>query len=168
MRKSTFIKHINQLGEDELKEELLMLFTKVSAVAQYYKMELGSVEERQKTYEKAKLDIESKYKTKSYRKPRRPRIQKIKKIISDLNKVTVLNYEMIDISLFNSECATRFHNEYDFYSTPLFNTILQSFESALDLIKQNKMEDIYKERCLKIVNSCDYLYNELLTLVHDL
>jgi len=168
MRKSTFIKHIKQLGEDELREELLTLFTKVTAVSQYYKMELGSAEERQKTYEKAKLDIESKYKTKSYRKPRRPRIQKIKKIISELNKVTVLNYEMIDIHLFNSECAVKFHNEYDFYSTPLFNTILQSFESALDLITQNKMEDIYKERCQKIVNSCDYLYNELLTLVHDL
>lgn len=168
MRKSTFQKHINQLSEEELREELMTLFNKVSAVSQYYKMELGSAEERQKTYTKAKADIESKYKTKSYRKPRRPRIQKIKKIISDLNKVTVLNYEMIDIYLFNTECATRFHNEYDFYSTPLFNTILHSFESALDLIRQNKMEDIYKERCMKIVHSCDYLYNELLTLVHDL
>jgi len=168
MRKSTFLKHINQLDENELKEELMLLFSKVSAVSQYYKMELGSASERQKTYDKAKSEIESKYKTKSYRKPRRPRIQKIKKIISELKKVTVLEYEMIDIYLYNAECASNFHNEYDFYSTPLFNTILQSFESALDLIKQNKMEDIYKERCLKIVNSCDYLYNELLTLIHDL
>lgn len=167
MRKSTFQKHINQLGEDDLRQELLLLFNKVPEVALYYKMELGTEKERTKMYDKAKADIASKYKTRSIRKPRRPRIQKIKKIISELNKLTVFSYEMIDIYLFNTESAIQFHNNYDFHSTPLFNTILNSFESALDLIEQNMMEDTYRERCQKIAYSCDYLYNELLTLFND-
>lgn len=167
MRKVTFQKHINQLGEEDLREELMMLFGKVPEVAQYYKMELGTEKERTLMYEKAKTDIASKYKTRSYKKPRRPRIQKIKKIISELNKLTVFNYEMIDVYLFNTEAAITFHNEYNYYSTPLFNTILSSFESALDLIEQNMMADTYHERCKKIAYSCDYLYNELLTLFND-
>ena len=167
MRKSTFIKHINQLDEIELREEITMLFDKVPAVSQYYKMELGTDEVRQKTYAKAKKEIEAKYRTKSYRRPRRPRIQKVKKIISDLNKLSVFSYDMIDIYLFNTECALYFTNEYNYFSQPLFNVIRNSFASALELIKENQMLEDYEERCQNVVKTSHYIYdlkNEMLTL----
>jgi hypothetical protein len=81
MRKSSFIKHINQLEEEDLRSELLMLFSKVKGVSEFYKMELGSEADRKKLYDKAKKDIASKFATKSYRRPRRPRIQKTYKIL---------------------------------------------------------------------------------------
>ncbi|MBT8233300.1 MAG: hypothetical protein HKO66_13640 [Saprospiraceae bacterium] len=167
MRKSTFVKHINQLDETELREELTMLYDKIPAVLQFYKMELGTAEVRQKTYAKAKKEIEAKYKTKSYRRPRRPRIQKVKKIISELKKLSVFSYDMIDIYLFNTECALKFSNEYNYFSQPLFNVIKNSFASALELIDHNQMQEDYEERCQNVVTDSHYIYdlkNEMLTL----
>ena len=64
MRKSKFKKHIDQLEEDDLRDELLGLYDKLEEVRHYYQMELGSQEEREKRYVKARKEIEAKYKTK--------------------------------------------------------------------------------------------------------
>ncbi len=152
MRKSTFLKHINQLEEAELRDELSLLYDKVEEVRKYFAMELGSEVDRQKRYEKVKLNIKSKYATKSYRKPRRPRIQKIYKIIADVSKTSVFDFEMIDIYLFNAEEGVNFLNGYNYYSTPLFNSICGSFEKALSLINANGMEADFQIRCQSLIN----------------
>lgn len=151
MRKSHFTKHIQQLGEDELREELSMLYDKLKDVKLHYAMELGTEKDRIKKYEKVKADIKSKYATKSFRKPRRLRIQKIKKIISDVRKNAIFEFEMIDIYLFNAEEAVNFMNNYRFYSTPLFNSIVMSFKFAMDIIRSNNMLEEYRERCLNLI-----------------
>lgn len=151
MRRAQFKKHLDQLGEEELREELLTLFTKLKEVKEYYLMELGSEEQREKIYEKAKLEIASKYTSKSFRRPRRPRIQKVNTIIKALEKQSVLPYEMIDIYLFNAETAVDFMIRYHFDSTPLRNTIISSFSKALDTIRLDKMEDVYKDRCMGLL-----------------
>ena len=151
MRKSSFVKHINQLEEEDLRSELLMLFTKVKAVSEYYKMELGSEEDRKRLYEKAKKDIASKFATKSYRRPRRPRIQKAYKILSEVKSKSVFDYEMIDVYLFTCEKAVEFVWEYEFASTPVFNMIAKTYDMALSLIKISNMEEEYRERSENIL-----------------
>lgn len=170
MRKSKFIKHIDRLTEDELKEELIGLYDKVKEVKQYYKMELGSVEERKKNYTAAKADIASKYKTKSYRRPRRPRIQKIRKILSELEKLSIFSYELIDVYLYDVECALKFAREYDYFTQVLYNNITRSFSRAMDLIEQNRMQKEYQERCDHILQLSRYiheLYQEMISLSDD-
>ncbi|MDA8692691.1 DUF6155 family protein [Saprospiraceae bacterium] len=156
MRKSSFVKHISQLEEEDLRSELLMLFSKVKAVSEFYKMELGSEADRKRLYDKAKKDIASKFATKSYRRPRRPRIQKTYKILSDVKSKTVFDYEMIDVYLFTSETAVEFVWEYEFASTPVFNMISKTFDSALSIIKLCNMEDEYEKRCEKLVNKIKF------------
>ena len=153
MRKAQFKKHIEQLDEEGLRSELMLLFEKVKEVKTFYKMELGSEKDRSKMYAKAKKEIEAKYKTKSYRKPRRPRIQKINKIIKDIREKTVFEHEMIDIYLHNAECAVRFMDTYEYYSTPLVNTIRNSYGSAITIITSMKLNGDYIERCEKILGS---------------
>jgi hypothetical protein len=156
MRKSSFIKHINQLEEEDLRSELLMLFSKVKGVSEFYKMELGSEADRKKLYDKAKKDIASKFATKSYRRPRRPRIQKTYKILSDVKSKTVFDYEMIDVYLFTCETAIDFAWEYEFASTPLFNMISKTFDLAMSLIKLCSMEKEYEVRCQKICSKLKF------------
>jgi len=151
VRKSTFIKHINQLDAEDLRTELTQLYTKLDAVKKFYKLELGSEEDRTKLYAKAKQNIASKYATKSFRKPRRPRIQKINAILRNLKKEAIFSYEMIDIYLFTTETAVEFMDSYDFYSQPLHNNIISSFTEAVKLIKENRMVSQYDERCLSII-----------------
>ncbi|MEE9372527.1 MAG: DUF6155 family protein [Saprospiraceae bacterium] len=157
MNRNTFKKHINQLEVEELKEELFALFTKVKGVKNYYLMELGDDKQRQKIYNKAKKEITAKYATKSYRRPRRPRIQKIKTIIKSLENESILPYELIDIYLHNSEVAIAFMMEYSFYSTPLTNSINNTFIKALELIDSELMKSEYEERCLALTNEMNFM-----------
>ena len=134
------------MGEEELREELLRVYTKLDEVKRFYKMDMGSEKDRQRIFEKAKKEIAKKYLTKSYRRPRRPRIQKVNKILSDTRKSTVLDYEMIDIYLFTCETALEFMDEYEFYSEVLVNNICGTFEKGMKLIKENLMEDDFADR----------------------
>lgn len=138
------------MGEEELRDELLRIYTKLEEVKKFYKMDMGSEKDRERIFAKAKNDIAKKYLTKSYRKPRRPRIQKVNKILSDTRKSTILDYEMIDIYLFTCETAINFMDEYQFYSDVLVNNICGTFEKANKLIKENLMEDDFAERVKSI------------------
>jgi len=152
MRRSTFIKHINQIDEAELREELLNLYTKIPEVKSYYSMELGTDKDREKVYAKAKESILSKYKTKSRRRPRRPRIQKINTLLREMEKAAIFPYEMIDLHLFNAEQGLSFMGEYRFYSDPLRNTIIKSLDKALALITDSLFQEKYRERMEVIIS----------------
>lgn len=158
MRRSTFLKHIKNLEEEDLRSELTLLYDKVKEVKQFYMMEIGSAEDRSKRYKKAKDEITAKFRTKSYRKPRRPRIQKINKIVSELKRISIFNYEMIDVYLFCSETGLNFMKEYRFESIPLNNLISKSFDKAIDLIQECKMEEDFKDRCTEIQLSAHRYY----------
>ena len=151
MRKSVFLKHIEQLDEDDLRNELLTLYDKVQGVPKYYAMELGSEKDRDKYFAGIRKQIKSKYATKSLRKPRRPRIQKINKILSEVAKTVLFDYEMIDIYLYNAEEAVNFMIIYNYFSTPVFNSIVNSYVKALDLIDANRMKDEYEESASRIL-----------------
>lgn len=146
MRLSNFKKYVDSLDEEELKEELMRLYTKLEGVKTFYKMDLGTDKDRKRVFDKAKKEIAKKYLTKSYRKPRRPRIQKVNKILSETRKSTILDYEMIDIYLYTAETALNFMREYDFVSDVLVNNICNTFEKAQNLIKDNLMEEEFAER----------------------
>lgn len=146
MRRSTFLKHIHNINEEELRDELIHLFNKIPEVKAYYALELGSEKDRQKIYDKAKESIKAKYRTKSYRKPRRPRIQKINSLLRELEKSAVFQWEMIDMYLFNAEQGLLFMKTYKFYSEPLKNTIINSLKKALPLIEESLFQEKYKDR----------------------
>jgi hypothetical protein len=164
MRKSSFIKHIQQLGEEDLRDELTMLFTKVKAVSEFYKMELGTEADRKKLYDKAKANIRSKFATKSYRRPRRPRVQKVNMLLKELKDKAIFDYEMIDIYLFTCETALEFCSEYEFISVPVSNIIMNTYDKAIHLISHNNMDSDYKDRCSKIIDMIyfdDHLHQEV-------
>lgn len=147
MRKSIFIKHLQSLNEAELREELERVYDNLDAVRLYYKMELGSQADRQKHYEKARKTIEAKFKTKSYRKPRRPRIQKLNLYIKKLEKSAVFPHELIDVYLHTVETAIDFMVDYNYSSKPVINTAIKYFEKGLEQIRFCRLEERYEQRC---------------------
>ena len=60
MRRSVFNKHIEQLSEEELKDEIQVLYDKIPEVKSFYALELGDDKERSKIYDKAKQSIHAK------------------------------------------------------------------------------------------------------------
>ena len=157
MSKSKFTKHLKELGIEELRHELLDLYAKVPAVKQHYAMELGSDQDRQRLYIKAKKNIESKYATKSYRRPRRPRIQKINAVLADMRKATIFKHELVDLYLFDLEVALVFSVKYRFYSQTLGNHITTVFEKATDIIMVEQLQEMFKERAQLIVDRSELI-----------
>lgn len=156
MRLSSFKKFIDSLDEDGLREEMVRLYTKLEEVKTFYKMDLGTDKDRKRVFDQTKKAIAKKYLTKSYRKPRRPRIQKVNKLLSETRKSTFLDFEMIDIYLFTSETAMEFMVEYDFYSDVLVNNICNTFEKAQKLIKENLMEEEFDSRIKALRKKAKY------------
>lgn len=164
MRKSVFKKHIDNLDEEQLREELMLLYEKYEAVKTHYKMDLGSDNDRKRVYDNAKKDIASKFKTKSYRRPRRPRIKAINVILKRLAKNAVFPHDLIDVYLFTTESAIHFMKEYDFHSEPLNNVILNSYNKACLGIKDSMLQEDFKERCRKIILTLNYYFGLRMTL----
>lgn len=154
MKISDFKKFIESLEQEEMQAEMLVLYNKFKQVKDHYAMELGTDGDRTKIFVKAKNEIAKKYATKSYRKPRKPRVRAINALLKEMDKKSIFEHEMIDMYLYNVECGNVFMKDYDFFSTPLYNTMLNSYGTALAIIHKTLMEDEYKTRCLNIVNNC--------------
>ena len=161
MRKASFIKFLETLSEEDLRKEVLTLFTNYKEVKAYYAMELGQEKDRERLFAKAKKDIKGKYATRSYRRPKRPRVAKINAILKEVNKISIFKEEMADLYLYNCECALDFIEEYQFHSDPLYNNIFRSFRSACDLIVASIAEEEQIERCQKIVDRGYDIYEYL-------
>jgi len=147
MRSAAYNKYINSLSPEELQNELKMLYAKIPAVKDFYKMELGSEKERDQLYSKVKKEIIARYATKSRRRPRKPRIQKINKILSEMKKKSIFSHELVDLYLFDIEQCIALADEYHLFTTVMFNHINQVFEKAIRLIQSDRLEDMFKDRC---------------------
>jgi len=151
MRKSTLKKHLESLEEEELRSEILLLFDKFKEVKNHYKIDLGTAEDRSKIYEHAKEEISKCFRTKSYARPRRPRIKIMKTVVKRMEKSALFEHDMIDIHLHVAEAAVTFMNEYEYLSDTLFNAVLSNFELALGIILRTKLEPEYQPRVQQLV-----------------
>jgi len=134
----------------------MRLYKNVPEVKTYYSMELGSEKERKKLYDRAKKEIVAKYATKSYRRPRRPRIQKINLILGEMKRKSVFAHEMADLYLFDVEQAVAFSRKYQFYSDVLSNHVIKVFNEACRIILEQVLQDLYKSRCQDILDNILY------------
>jgi hypothetical protein len=152
MKKTRFIKHLEQLEEQDLRDELLTLYERFDDVRKFYSMELGRDEDRARIFAKAKKDIVSKYATRSRRRPRRPRINKINKLLSELSRISIFKEEMIDLYLFNCETALHFMLEYQYHSDPLHNAVVKGMDKACALIVESQTIEDFNDRLNQIVD----------------
>lgn len=158
MRKSSLKKHLESLNKEELQSEILILFDKFKEVKNHYKLDLGTVEDRVKVYNQAKVEISKCFKTKSYVRPRRPRIKIMNSVIKRMEKSVLFEHEMIDIRLHAAESVATFMNEYNYLSDTLFNALLKNYELALGIIQQSKLEDEHQSRIQNLLNQIDEYY----------
>lgn len=157
MSRSHFLKHIKSLSEEELKEELKLLYGKFKDVKKYYSMELGDISARNKIYIKAKKDISNLFLIRGLHR-KRPRIQKLNKLFSELKKNAVFQHELIDVYLHSAEHGMRFIIETRKSPDPVFNHTIKCLESAFKLIKESVMLDQFKDRIDGIERMSSSLY----------
>jgi hypothetical protein len=152
MKKAKFLKHLELLETEGLREELQQLYEKFPEVRKYYSMELGGNQDRERIFAKAKKDIASKYATRSRRRPRRPRINKINKLLKEVSNISIFKEEMIDLYMYNCELALDFILEYHYHSDPLHNAVVNGVDQACALMVESQSTDEFRERLNRIVD----------------
>jgi len=151
MRAPAFTKYLNSLSPEELQNELKMLYSKIPAVKEFYKMELGDEKARASLYKKVKAEIKSRYATKSYRRPRKPRIQKVNKLLKEIKAKSVFSHELVDIYVYDLEQCIALADEYNLFTKVMQNHIDQVFTKTIRIIQSDRLEDMFADRIKEIV-----------------
>ena len=163
MRKSKFNHFVESLEKEELIEEMKKLYTRISEVKDFYAMELGSDVDRKRIFDGAKKKIDRYYRTKSYRKPKAPRIRYLQNLLREMHSLSVFTHETVDLYLYDVEKALDFLDQYYFYSKTLYNHLEKIFTTACKLIHEGRLQEMFDvriERIMQIAGNHREIYSE--------
>ena len=140
-------KHLDELDQKELVEEVLKLYTKFSQVKEFYQMELS--EDTKAFVEGYKKKIKAIYfPAKGYRYPR---ASAIRRIISKFKKVAVFDYDVVDLLLYRVENGISYSKTFGGIDEAFYTSITSSYDEALKLITKSNLFNEFKSRCQQIV-----------------
>ncbi len=171
MPKSTlqqFKKLINEMSENELREELLKLYNKLPIVKDFYSQDLMTEEERQVVLQTYKDKIYKQFWTPKGN-PKMANNAQIKTLISEYEKIAVFPYDLIDLLIFRVETTTDHANDFGGTSDADYNSAITAFKKAMKLIKENNLLSYFEDRCSTIfqAKNLDYWYIEQLEELYE-
>ena len=134
------------MTEDDLRKELIKLFSKLDQVKDFYAQELLSDADRDKMLEECKQKIYNEFWTRGGN-PRMPNNKNIRTYIANFEKVATFPYDVIDLLLYRVETATEFANRFGGMPEAAYNSSISAFDKAVKLMKKHKLEDEFKKRC---------------------
>jgi hypothetical protein len=143
-------KYLDKKSKKQLVSEICRLSNKIPMVKEYYSNLLGKSDE---VLEKFKRLIKQEYFPSKGFGDARAGI--IRKIISDFKKIAKSNTDLIELLVYHVEQGVKYTNEFGDIDERFYSSIERSFESALILIKKEKLFEEYQERCFKIFKDTD-------------
>jgi Family of unknown function (DUF6155) len=163
-----FKRFLAEMTEDELRAELLKLFSKLDQVQGFYAQELMSDSDRKSVLEEYKKKVYNQYWTRTGN-PRSVSNAEVRKIIGEFEKVSVFPSEMIDLLLHRVETMTDWASQFGGAPDADYNASSTSFEKALKLMEKNKLEAYFKVRCVALfeADNLDYWYIEDLESLYE-
>lgn len=158
-------KHLQALSEEELREEILRLYSTIPLVKEYFQMELSS--------ESTALVLTYKQKIKRYYFPKgraikRPKAAKMRELIRDFQRISPFPYDVVDLLLFQAECMVEFSAANGFVSSGFQQTLVSRYKEALLLIKKEMLRNDFIKRSQTILKNTRFMhwdtYEQLLQL----
>jgi hypothetical protein len=141
--------HLKQLSKDELINDIVELHSKIDLVKDYYQTKLFPDDESQ-VVEKYKVVVKNEFfPTRGFGKLR---LAEAKKAISDYKKICRNQASLVDLMLFYVEMGVKFINSYGDIKESFYSSGETMYEGAIKLIVENKMQEMFEERCRRIVN----------------
>lgn len=150
MRKTTFIKYLENASEEELSDELQTLYSKYPEIKEHYTMELGTSEDRKKIYDKAKKKLFKLYER--YRT--RARQTKANAIIKNIERISVFDHELADFYLYHAEQCIDWLR-YMTIDPVVWRHFISSLTKGLELVLKSMSEDDFRDRIYRIVDLSD-------------
>ncbi len=140
--------YLNDLTKDQLKEQVLDLYTRFKPVKTYYNFVFNPKEE--KLLEEAKYKISKEYFSLNNRKPKMRR-SIAQKIIKHYIQLGVDGYVIADVMLFNMEIAQKYTKEKPIGQTSFYHSMLKSFQELVRFIDEKGLGDDFNMRISQIL-----------------
>jgi hypothetical protein len=142
----TLKKYLQQFTKEQLIEQINELHKKYKEVKDYYSFCLNPDEK--KTVEKYKAIIyESFYPKRGFKLS----LSKARKAISDFKKLSPSPAHVADAMVYFVECGVLFTNDFGDIDESFYNSMEGMFENACVFIRKNNLENLFKERCKKLM-----------------
>ena len=154
MKKTEFTKYLKHLDEDELREELLKVYTRFPRVKNYYTIELGTAEDRTKIFDKAKTKIRQIYS----KRRARSRISKMNELFKEMTLISIFEHELADLHLYLVERAVECLYLYGYYKQADLNSIKKHYNTALEKAKADQSEEQLQKRARNVLSETGFDY----------
>ncbi len=141
--------YVHDLNKEQLQEQLIDLYTRFKDVKEYYDFAFNPNEN--KLIEECKFKISKEYfpHTKRKAKCRRSVAQGY---IRHFKRLGVEPSLIADIMLFNIEIAQSYSSEKDTIKEAFCNSLLKSFEEAINYTSENVLTNEFSDRFEKITD----------------
>jgi Family of unknown function (DUF6155) len=140
--------HLKSCSKEELIADITELFKRFQPVQEYYQVKIAP-QETTNIDRKYKRIIEDEFfPARGYG---RAKLAVAKKAISDYKKICTRSEEVADIMLFYVEQGVKYTNSYGDINESFYNSMEGMYEKAIEWIFKYKIQDIFQERCKKIM-----------------
>ena len=149
MKLNDLKRNLKESSKEELIKEIVELFKKNSFVKDYYILKYD-VENNSSVLVQYKDIIENEFFPK--RGFGKARLSVAKKSITEFKKLSQDKTQLAELMVFYVEIGVKFTNWYGDIDEPFYLSMEGMYEQAVKFIVNTKLENIFSERCLEIVN----------------
>ena len=144
-----FKKFIGQMTEEEMRNELTILFSKLPQVHDYYAQELMPPEVRKSVLDEYKKKVYNQFWTRTGN-PRNTSNAEVRKIITAFEKVSVMPKEVVELLLYRVDVTLDQANQFGGLAEADYNAAINAYEKALKIITKEKLKIYFKEECIEL------------------
>ncbi len=153
-------KYLNELSEEELREEFLKLYKKFPILKEYYQQELSQ--------DGGGLVADYKKKIRQHyfptgRSVKRPRAAKTRELLSRFRKLSAFPFDVADLQLYQAETMVEFSaakgsGNRGFISGGFNQTLISRYKEALQLIVAEDLQSNFMPRLQQILKDARHMH----------
>jgi hypothetical protein len=147
-------KQLKMRSQEDLIDEIVLLFNKFDAVRNYYQFQLAG-EPDEENIAKYKAAIRREFST--GRTPGPARLSVARKIVMDFKKVAPSDASLIDVMLAYVEAGVNFTRAFGDIDEPFYSSMESMYGRALELIVKAQLQEDFEIRCQKIVTDTSHM-----------
>ncbi len=140
--------YLKNSSKEELISDISELFKRFDSVKDYYQIKLSPQEETEVRAKYKKIIENQFFPTGGIGKAK---LSVAKKAVTDYKKIGDTPVGVADIMLFYVEQGVNFTNAYGDIDEPFYNSMESMYEKVVEWIVRYEIQDIFKARCVKIV-----------------
>lgn len=148
MSKRQFNVFVQELGEEEAKEQLRDLYDRFKVVKEFYNFSFNPNED--KRLQDARSRIAKEYFPENGRRAKKRR-SVAQKLIAKFQSLELSPMLTADIMLFNLEIAQTYTAEYSIKQESFYKSMLKSFRESVQFVQRQYLSNDFKERIERVV-----------------